>query len=152
MNKQTDYKSQGKKNRAAGQRFERKVRLDLENKGWLVDRWTNNVSFDYEADKFYKVPRGTTGLLVPAKSRFNMRTTGFPDFVAFKFDSYDNLNLDENIYYIHGIECKSNGYLTKEEKEKCKWLLDNNVFSKILIAKKGKKRGEIIYNEFNQKS
>ena len=49
---------------------------------------------------------------------------------------------------IMGVEAKSNGYLTKEEKEKCKWYLDSNIFSKILIAKKGKKRGQIEYIEF----
>jgi len=51
-------------------------------------------------------------------------------------------------YEIIGVEVKSNGYLDKEEKEKCRWLLENNVFSKILIASKGNKRGEIIYKEF----
>jgi len=52
----------------------------------------------------------------------------------------------ENI--IIGIECKTNGYLTREEKEKCEWLLENKIFSKILIASKGKK-GEILYKNFN---
>ena len=46
------------------------------------------------------------------------------------------------------VEVKSNGYLKPEEKEKCEWLLENNIFSKILIVKKGKKRGEIIYEEY----
>jgi len=41
-------------------------------------------------------------------------------------------------FIIIGIECKSNGYLSKEEKLKCKWLLDNNIFSKILIASQDK--------------
>ncbi|MCK5625044.1 hypothetical protein KAI04_04330 [Candidatus Pacearchaeota archaeon] len=51
-------------------------------------------------------------------------------------------------YEVIGVEVKSNGYLDKTERAKCKWLLANNIFSKILIAKKGKKRGEIIYDEF----
>ena len=52
-------------------------------------------------------------------------------------------------YVILGVEAKSNGFLTKEEKEKMNWLLENNIFSKILIAKKGKKRGEIVYENIN---
>ena len=35
----------GKKSRASGARFELKVREDLEKKGWVVARWTNNVEF-----------------------------------------------------------------------------------------------------------
>ncbi len=37
------------------------------------------------------------------------------------------------------------------EKEKCAWYLKNKIFSKILIAKKGKKRGEIEYMDFKEK-
>lgn len=66
----------------------------------------------------------------------------------YAFDSIKRANQ----YGVIGCEVKSNGYLTKEEKEKCKWLLDNNVFSKILIAKKGTKRGGIIYDEFGTKN
>ena len=39
----------------------------------------------------------------------------------------------------------------KEEKEKCKWYLENNIFSKILVAKKGEKRGEIEHIDFKEK-
>ena len=31
-----------------------------------------------------------------------------------------------------------------------KWLLENQIFSKILIASKGKKRGEIVYKDFEE--
>ncbi|MHA1876700.1 MAG: hypothetical protein ACTSUC_09690 [Promethearchaeota archaeon] len=116
--KEINKVKQGKKNREAGARFERKVRKDLELKGWIVDRWTNNV-------KDNKV--------IPAKSRFNMRTTGFPDFILF---SPSNSVRPK----IMGVECKSNGYLNKVEKEKCKWLLENNIFSKIIIASKDKSK------------
>jgi len=37
---------QGRKNRAAGIRFEAKVRSRLEKEGWIVARWTNNVEFE----------------------------------------------------------------------------------------------------------
>jgi len=148
-----DKKLQGKRNRAAGQRFENLVRKDLEKKGWIVDKWSNNIEFDYESDKFYKVPKGTTGLLKPAKHKFRgvgipmAIGTGFPDFIIFK------LRFDNDIvsgYEIIGVESKVNGILDKEEKEKCKWLLNNHVFSKILIAKKIKvgRKIEVEYNEF----
>lgn len=39
-----------------------------------------------------------------------------------------------NLYVVQGVECKSNGNLSKIEKEKCNWLLQNKIFSKILIA------------------
>ena len=44
-----------------------------------------------------------------------------------------------------------NGILSKEEKEKCRWYLKNGVFSAIWIAKKGKKRGQIEYDDFAEK-
>ena len=56
------------------------------------------------------------------------------------------------LYDSIGVECKINGKLDKEEKEKCKWLLKNNIFSKILIASKGEKRGSIEYKEFEWKN
>ena len=31
------------------------------------------------------------------------------------------------------------------------WLIDHNIFSKIIIAKKGKKRGEVEYIDFKEK-
>ena len=157
-----DKKIQGKKNRAAGARFELKVRHDLESKGWIVDKWSNNVSEVFEQDIGEYVRR-----LEPAKHKFRgpgipmVMGTGFPDFIAYKFIQgfpkkedevllcSDGLNISMyDGWEIIGVESKSNGYLSKEEKEKCKWLLDNNKFSKILIASKGKKRGEIVYKEF----
>ena len=135
----------GKKNRASGQRFERKVRKDLEEKGWIVSRWMNNVKtkskqgveYAYESYK-----------LIPAKrGKFGLTTTGFPDFITYRPEMHkDNLCLNRN----EGVEIKSNGYLDKEEKEKCKWLTENFIFSKILIAKKGKKRGTIEYDNFER--
>lgn len=38
----------GKLSRAAGARFELNVRKDLEEKGWIIDKWTNNVEFEKE--------------------------------------------------------------------------------------------------------
>ena len=118
------------------------------------------------------------GKLVKAKAKWAgpgrpmMMGTGFPDFVAqikpkvFSVghynqyfylgeevkDSYgikkENIIDEEDLFQVIGVESKMDGKLTKEEKEKCSWLLENNIFSKILIAQKGEKRGEIIYKEF----
>jgi hypothetical protein len=155
-----DKKIQGKKNRQSGVRFELKVRKDLEKDGWFVSKFMNNVDIG-------------NNTLIPAKHRFRGKGipmvigTGFPDFICFrpllnKFSKYkseialveigrqnlinDMENEVKEIYDVVGVEVKSNGYLTREEKEKCNWLL-NNVFSKIIIAKKGIRRGEIIYKE-----
>ncbi len=66
------------------------------------------------------------------------------------FDKIKRRNFCEVI----GVEVKSgnetNKYLSKVEKEKCKWLLENQIFSKILIANKikiGRSVG-IDYKEF----
>lgn len=105
------------------------------------------------------------GKLVSAKHKFRgpgipmAIGTGFTDFVCFKqselikHNNYcifeDKFSIKSN-WSIMGVEVKSNGRLDKEEKAKCEWLLENNIFSLILIAKKGEKRGEIIYNEFTK--
>lgn len=128
----------GKKNRASGARFELKVRGDLESRGWTVDRWSNNVDV-------------AEGRLVKSKRKYNPFLkflsigTGFPDFICFR------LCKDGKNYEIVGVEVKANGWLDKEEKEKCRWYLKNKIFSKVLIARKGKKRGEIDYIDFVDK-
>jgi len=128
----------GKKSRAAGRRFEAKVRADLEEKGWIIDKWTNTINYD--KDK-----------IVPAKRKYNpyLRAlsigNGFPDFICFK-------NLKKG-YEIIGVEVKRNGYLDKKEKEMCRWYLDKKIFPKILIAKpirEGRKI-KIEYNDFEEK-
>jgi len=127
---------QGRKNRAAGVRFELKVRTDMERRGWILDKWTNNI----DTEKW---------ILIKAKRKYNPFLkalsigTGFPDFIAFKQKRKD--------YDIMGIEVKRNGWLDRMEKEKCKWYLKNKIFSKILIAKKGEKRGKIDYIDFAKK-
>lgn len=165
-----DKVKQGKKNRASGSRFELKVRKDLESKGWIVSKWMNNVKFT-DAEWHGKLPNWF-GELIPAKHKFRgpgipmAIGTGFPDFIAFQIvedrsECADSLVISCDLKKqeiksiqvpsdasIMGVEVKYNGYLDKEEKEKCKWLLKNNIFSKILVASKGTKRGEIVYKEF----
>ncbi len=134
--KTSSKSKRGKLARAAGARFELKVRADLEKGGWILDKWTNNV--DLETKK-----------LVKAKRKFNPFIkilsigTGFPDFIAFKRKG--------KLYDIIGVEVKGNGWLDKTEKGKCKFLLDKKIFSRILIAKKAKERGKIEYIDFAEK-
>ncbi len=162
MKKEKNIK-RGKKSRAAGARFELKVRKDLESKRWIAAKWTNNVKLDYDLEVLFK--KVVKGKLVPAKHKFRGKGipmamgTGFPDFIAYcKSDAptyilthkYFNIKKVRCDCAVIAVECKSNGFLTKEEHAKCKWLLENNVFSKILVAQKGEKRGKIDYKEFEK--
>jgi hypothetical protein len=139
--KQSEKSARGKKSRAAGQRFELKVRQNLEGMGWIISKWMNTV--DYDRD-------GKIGKLVPAKRKYNPFLkvltigTGFPDFVCFKRNP-------EGDNEIIGLEVKSNGYLDKIERDMCLWLLNNKIFSRILIAKKPKEGKGIDYIDFNEK-
>ena len=144
-----DKKTMGKRSRAAGQRFERKVREDLEKEGWIVAKWTNNIEFmcthkEHCCARLVKVKNKFLG-----PGRPMMLGAGFPDFICFK-QKYE-IKTREFLYEVIGVESKMTGILDKEEKEKCKWLLDNRVFSKILIAGKGTKRGQIVYTDFLDK-
>ena len=72
----------GSKSKAQGGQFELKVRKNLEELGWIVDKWSNNVDLDGR-------------VIYPAKTdwKFNPfrkimmplgQGTGFPDFIAFQ--------------------------------------------------------------------
>ncbi len=134
--KKTNIKRGGNA-RAQGGRFELKVRKDLEDKGRIIDKWSNNV--DLEQNK-----------LNPAKRKYNPFAkaltigTGFPDFISIK-------HISKNSYSVIGVEVKMNGMLSKIEKQKCAWYLQNKIFSQIWIAKKGEKRGQIVYEDFKEK-
>lgn len=134
--KKTNIKK-GRLSKARGSRFELKVRKDLEKKGRIVDKWTNNVDLDKRE-------------IVQAKRKYNPFKramtigTGFPDFISIK-------HVHNELYSIIGVEVKMNGILSKREKEKCAFYLQKKVFSQIWIAKKGKKRGEIEYDDFSEK-
>jgi hypothetical protein len=128
----------GRKSRAAGSRFEVKVRKDLEDKGRVVDKWSNNVDLE-------------KGEMAPAKRKYNpfrkalVIGTGFPDFISIK-------HIYEEAYSVIGVEVKMNGVLSKEEKEKCAWYLRKKIFSEIWIAKAVKKgrKIEIKYDDFSE--
>ena len=127
----------GKLSRGRGARFELQVRKDLEDKGRVVDKWSNNV--DLMDNK-----------LVQAKRKYNpfkkmlVVGTGFPDFISIK-------KVTDELYSVIGVEVKINGILSKEEKEKCAWYLKNRIFSQIWVAKKSEKRGHIEYLDFTEK-
>ena len=123
----------GSKSRSGGAQFELKVRKDLQRNNWIVDKWSNNVDLE-------------NGALTPAKKswKFNpfrkimmpsAQGTGFPDFIAFQ-----KMN---NYYKVIGVEVKMNGTLSKIEKEKCRWYLENGIFNEILVAKKVKERNRV---------
>ena len=120
-----DYKKQGKRNKASGADFEKRVRADLESKGWIVSKWQNNIK---------------EGKCVPAKpGRYRMMQTGFPDFIAYKLDEESPFL----VYEVNFVECKSNGYLKPEEKEKAKWYLNNKYCTSFFVAKKVKEKNRI---------
>lgn len=152
----------GKKSRKDGSAFELFVRKDLEKSGWIVIKNPNNVIEETKLVEDYAVHAGNNNWikrLVPetkksfkqGKSKFNpftkrlmMSSGGFPDFLCFR-----DIDTEYNKIII-GVESKINGYLDKEEKEKCEWLLKNKIFSKILIASRemdGKKK-KVKYTEF----
>lgn len=142
--KTEDKRKLGKASRAAGQRFELKVRHDLESKGWIVSKWGNNVDF---------IDRGNlelVGKIIPAKHKYNFFTkamtagNGFPDFICVKIngslsDEYSDA------WEVQLVESKMAGKLDKEEKEKIEWL-KKNIKIPCILAKKGEK-GEVIYEQ-----
>jgi len=147
---------QGKKNKASGADFELRVRKDLENKGWVVDKWSNQVEFDYvNMGEITEDSKPTHGKIIPAKHKWNGPNrpmafgTGFPDFIAFRRKGIIVGTYDAILCEVIGVESKSNGNLDKIEKQKCKWYLDNNIFSKIYIAEKIKISNRILINYIN---
>ena len=113
----------GSRSRAGGSQFEARVRKDLEEKGWVVDKWSNNV---------------LDGKLILCRRKFNPFNkvmtigTGFPDFVCFSKRG--------DLFKVIGVEVKMNGNLSRVEKEKCVWYLENGIFNEILVARKIQER------------
>jgi hypothetical protein len=129
----------GRKSRSKGGQFEIRVRKDLEEKGYIVDKWTNNVDLDLGrvvASKrvFKPLGRGKSVMTIG---------TGFPDFITFQ-------KMEKN-YKIIGVEVKVNGNLDREEKEKCRWLVDNEIFSEVWVAKKVKEKNRVRVEYVNSK-
>ena len=148
-----DKVKQGRRNRANGASFELRVRKDLEKKGWMVDKWSNNVELPE-----YDIIMGTEcqigkGKLHPAKRKYAgpgrpmAIGTGFPDFVCI---SVHDLSTPQT-YRVQFVECKTNGKLDKIEKQKCAWLQEQGY--SILIASKTKVKNRIVikYENFFEK-
>jgi len=137
---------EGKKSKKSGGDFELKVRKDLESKNWIVVKWSNNV--DLELKKVIPAKKGMVFNPFLRRMIPTVASTGFPDFIAFQL-------VGERTYNIIGVDCKVNGILSKEEKEKCTFLLNQKVFNDIWIAKKkieeGKRGVEIEYVEFRER-
>lgn len=205
-----DKVKQGKKNRASGADFERRTRADLNDKGWTVDKWSNNVEQLHLSSGECSCPHNSQGCsgtgwillserpilickkclesnviwdnsgkypkakghkciqakLVPAKRKYAgpgrpmVIGTGFPDFISFRKDEDYSSYTDDygdsypnTLYEVIGVECKTNGALDKVERQKCRWLLNNNIFSKILISSKSKVKNKIVitYTDFEEK-
>jgi hypothetical protein len=151
-----DKVKQGKKNRASGAAFELRVRKDLEQKGWIVDKWTNNIEFNIEHQgnaACVDPDEVIVGKLHPARRKYlgpgrpMVIGTGFPDFICIRVHDLSS----PQTYHVQFVECKSNGSLNKIEKQKCRWLIEQGY--NVLIAEKTKVKNRIVivYNDFVEK-
>ena len=119
---------QGRKNRMKGLAFERKVREDLEKKGWIVSKYQNNLEFPEILLASVDQP---SALCVPAKmGRFRTNQNGFPDFICYKYFG----DLGKDLYQIIFVEVKMKGYMKPEEKKKALWYLENNYCLDFFVA------------------
>ena len=124
--------TRGSKSRAGGGAFEARTRKDLEEKGWIVDKWSNNLDLESEsihpAKRIFRKFNASMGVMTIG--------TGFPDFVCFQ-------KMENDLFKVIGVEVKMNGTLSRIEKEKCAWYLNNGIFSEILIANKVKEKNRV---------
>ncbi|MCF7861178.1 hypothetical protein K9M79_02945 [Candidatus Woesearchaeota archaeon] len=128
-----------KRNRINGADFERRVRADLVERGWTVIKNPNNL-----IDGEFKQGKAKFN---PFTKRIMMMGGGFPDFIAIKRHDISSTGPELGWFYdVIGVECKIAKYLKPEEKETCQWILDNNIFSKILIAYKTKEKNRVKIN------
>ena len=122
----------GSISKSTGGIFELRVRKDLEEKGWIVDKWSNNVDLEAEimgpAKRIFRKFNANMGVMTIG--------TGFPDFIAFQ-------KMENNLFKIIGVEVKMNGTLSRVEKEKCSWYLKKGIFSEILVARKIKEKNRV---------
>jgi len=115
----------GRKSRAAGKAFEKKVRTNLESRGFLVVRNDNDVKEENGVLKFKQAKASWN----PFTKRPNSISTGFPDFLVVNHT---------NVFF---VESKMSKYLDAEEKKKVEWIR-NNLGLEVVVAYK-KKRGVI---------
>jgi len=135
------------KARSSGKRFEIKIREDLESKGFLVFRNSNDV-------KKIETPNGqsiqfkqTTGHWNPFTKMIMVSQSGFPDFIVLKeakltYEDETPIEFMETpnvLFNVAFVECKLNGYINKVEKEKVNWLIKNLHVPFYVASKEGKK-------------
>jgi len=132
---------EGQKSKKSGADFELKVRRDLESKGWNVAKWTNNV--DLGKQEIITAKKGMVFNPFLRRMVPTLSSTGFPDFIAFQL-------VGEKTYNVIGVESKINGTLSREEKEKCAFLLNKKVFNGIWISSKNEGK-KVEYLDFKEK-
>ena len=114
-----DYVKQGKKNRAAGAAFERKVRAMLNAEGYTVSKWNNNIDLE------------TKQMHACRWNRFNAGGGGFPDFVAFR-------KMSDACYEMIWVEAKKDGLLKPAEKGKMQFMEERGMECWIAYDDEGK--------------
>ena len=164
--------ARGRKSRVSGAAFERRVRKDLEETNWIVAKWPNNVEFettsiDTEEDGYVQSKVLVKGKCVAAKAKWRgpkapmMLGQGFPDFITYRlYDEEENFydtgaipKKPIKMYEVVFVEAKTNGQLSKIEREKAKWYLEKGYCKKFLIAEKTKEGRKVIvkYVDFEEK-
>jgi len=120
----------GKKSHTEGKAFEPRVFENLIEKGFIANRWHNDI-------KENKIVQAKTSWRKTKFGMFPMNLNpGFPDYMAF----------GKHTRIIIGIECKINNKLDKTEKEKCQWYLKNKIFDKMWVAYKTKEKNRVKVN------
>ncbi|MCK5563501.1 hypothetical protein KAI30_04945 [Candidatus Bathyarchaeota archaeon] len=129
-----DNKAQGRKNRAAGAAFERKVRMMLSSEGYTVSKWNNNIDLEFPQ------------MHACRWNRFNAAGGGFPDFVAMKrgFGRAQGKSGAYGLYKTIWVEAKKNGLLKPEEKAKMQYMEDRGMECWIAYDDEGK----VAYRKF----
>jgi len=151
----TDFKKQGKRNKRNGLLFEKRVKDDLKKEGWKVSKWNNNVEFKKDTIPQKNSPYDEEILVgecsTSKPSKFRLMQTGFPDFIAYKQVRVEGKSLTvgrfggpAKLYEIIFVECKTKGYLSKEEKDKAVWYLKKSYCSKFFVAKKTKQGRSVV--------
>jgi hypothetical protein len=89
------------------------------------------------------------GKFVQAKSKWNpylnramMTQSGFPDYIIIKEIMVGDSGICS--FEVRFVECKVNGYLSKEEKNKVGWI-KSMLHIPVIVTKRGEKRGKIEY-------
>jgi type I site-specific restriction endonuclease len=128
-----DHVKKGKKSRSQGNAFELRVRKELESKGWVVFKNSNNLK---DGEYIISKPKFN-----PVTKQLMMMSGGFPDFLCLHKDTKELLF----------VESKMTGVLDKQEKETCDWInkeLGQDVF--VAYKVKIKNKVEVAFKTYKQ--